>query len=99
VWTLGASFRTSVEVDADQPVVTRGPYRCVRHPSYTGLLLIVVGLGLAGHTWPGLVVCVLFPLSAMLQRIHVEETELVEVIGVPYLAYRLHTKRLIPGLW
>jgi protein-S-isoprenylcysteine O-methyltransferase Ste14 len=99
VTELGDSFRTTVEVEDGQAVVSTGPYRFIRHPSYTGLLLIVVGLGLAGHTWPGLALCVLFPLSAMLQRIHVEETELVEVIGDPYRAYRLRTKRLIPGLW
>lgn len=96
---LGDSFRTTVEVDDGQTVVSTGPYRLVRHPSYTGLLLIAAGFGLASHTWPGLAVCVLFPLSAMLQRIHVEETELVEVLGDPYRAYRRRTKRLIPGLW
>lgn len=99
VTELGDSFRTTVEVDDDQSVVSTGLYRLVRHPSYSGLLLIAAGFGLASHTWPGLAVCVLFPLSAMLQRIHVEETELVEVLGDPYRAYRQHTKRLIPGLW
>jgi protein-S-isoprenylcysteine O-methyltransferase Ste14 len=96
---LGDSFRTTVEVDDGQAVVSTGPYRLIRHPSYTGLLLIAAGFGLASHTWPGLVVCVLFPLSAMLARIHVEESELVDVIGDPYRAYRTRTKRLIPGLW
>jgi protein-S-isoprenylcysteine O-methyltransferase Ste14 len=37
------SASTFVQVDAGQAVVTRGPYRWVRHPSYTGLLLIAVG--------------------------------------------------------
>jgi protein-S-isoprenylcysteine O-methyltransferase Ste14 len=96
---LGDSFRTTVEVDDGQAVVSTGPYRLIRHPSYAGLLLIATGFGLTSHAWPGLVMCVLFPLSAMLQRIHVEETELVEVIGDPYRAYRTRTKRLIPGLW
>lgn len=96
---LGDSFRTTVEVEDDQAVVDSGPYRLVRHPSYAGLLLIAAGFGLASHTWPGLVICVLLPLSAMLQRIRVEETELLDVIGAPYRAYRKHTKRLIPGLW
>jgi protein-S-isoprenylcysteine O-methyltransferase Ste14 len=43
VLTLGRSFSTFIQVDADQAVVTRGPYRWVRHPSYTGLLLIALG--------------------------------------------------------
>jgi protein-S-isoprenylcysteine O-methyltransferase Ste14 len=43
---LGRAFRTTVEVDAGQAVVSTGPYRWVRHPSYSGLLLIVTGFGL-----------------------------------------------------
>src|SRR4051794_2785052 len=49
VWAiaaLGAAFRTTVEVAPDQAVVTSGPYRRIRHPSYTGLLLIIAGFGL-----------------------------------------------------
>lgn len=96
---LGESYRTTVEVDDGQAVVSTGPYRLIRHPSYAGLLMIVAGFGIAAHTWPGLAVCVLLPLSAMLQRIRVEETEMADVIGDPYRAYRRRTKRLIPGLW
>jgi protein-S-isoprenylcysteine O-methyltransferase Ste14 len=102
VWAivvLGRSFRTTVEVDAEQKVVTRGPYRWVRHPSYTGLLFIAAGLGLAGGTWPGLAICLVLPTAAMLRRIHVEETALTRVLGDPYRTYQNHTKRLIPGLW
>jgi protein-S-isoprenylcysteine O-methyltransferase Ste14 len=50
VWaalTLGGLFSTLIQVDADQAVVTRGPYRWVRQPSYTGLLLVALGFGLA----------------------------------------------------
>jgi protein-S-isoprenylcysteine O-methyltransferase Ste14 len=96
---LGRSFRTTVEIDAGQSVVTRGPYRWVRHPSYTGLLLIAAGIGLAGGTWPGLVVCLVLPTAAMLLRIRVEEAALTRALGDPYRAYQSHTKRLIPGLW
>jgi protein-S-isoprenylcysteine O-methyltransferase Ste14 len=102
VWAvaaLGRAFRTTVEVDADQAVVSSGPYRWVRHPSYTGLLLIVAGFGLAVGNWLALAVCVTLPLPALLRRIDVEEAELTRVLGEPYRAYRTRTKRLIPGLW
>ena len=102
VWAvaaLGRAFRTTVEVDADQAVVSRGPYRWVRHPSYTGLLLIVAGFGLALGNWLALAACVALPLPALLRRIHVEEAELTRVLGEPYRAYQTRTKRLIPGLW
>ena len=102
VWaiaSLGRSFRTTVEVDPGQAVVSSGPYRWVRHPSYTGLLLILSGFGLALGHWPALVACVALPLPALLRRIQVEETELTRVLGEPYEAYRRQTRRLIPGVW
>jgi protein-S-isoprenylcysteine O-methyltransferase Ste14 len=102
VWavvTLGRAFRTTVEVDPGQAVVTRGPYRWVRHPSYLGLLLIVAGFGVAAGSWTALAVCVVVPLPALVYRIRVEEAELTRVLGEPYRAYRSRTARLIPGLW
>ena len=99
VLVLGRAFRTTVEVEAGQQVVDRGPYRWVRHPSYTGMLVIGVGLGLAYGNWLSLVILVLLPLATLLRRIFVEEAALVRVLGQPYLAYRCKTKRLVPGLW
>jgi Isoprenylcysteine carboxyl methyltransferase (ICMT) family len=50
VWSrfsLGRYFTYTVQTSSDQPVITNGPYRFVRHPSYTGVLLMVLGAGLA----------------------------------------------------
>jgi protein-S-isoprenylcysteine O-methyltransferase Ste14 len=102
VWAvaaLGRAFRTTVEVDPDQAVVTTGPYRWIRHPSYAGLLLIVAGLGLALGNWLSVVACLVLPVPALVWRIHVEEAELSRVLGGAYVAYRTGTARLIPGLW
>jgi protein-S-isoprenylcysteine O-methyltransferase Ste14 len=102
VWaiaTLGRAFRTTVEVDPGQAVVSGGPYRWVRHPSYSGLLLIVTGCGLAAGNWLALAVCAVLPLPALLRRIQLEEAELTGVLGDRYRAYQAHTKRLIPRLW
>ena len=96
---LGQAFRTTVEVDPGQAVVSTGPYRRVRHPSYSGLLLIVAGFGLAAGNWLALVICIVLPLSAVLRRIQVEEAELTGMLGNRYRAYQAQTKRLIPGLW
>jgi protein-S-isoprenylcysteine O-methyltransferase Ste14 len=96
---LGRSFRTTVEIDADQPVVQRGPYRWVRHPAYTGVLLLAAGYGLAMGSWLSLLITVTIPAVAMLRRIGVEESALVETLGRPYEIYRTHTKLLVPGLW
>jgi protein-S-isoprenylcysteine O-methyltransferase Ste14 len=103
VWaiaTLGRNFRTTVEVDPTQTVISGGPYRWVRHPSYTGLLLIAVGFGLVRGAWVSLALCVVLLLPALVRRIHVEEAELDHVLGDAYSGYRSTTKaRLIPGLW
>jgi protein-S-isoprenylcysteine O-methyltransferase Ste14 len=99
VLTLGGSFRTYVEVDADQAVVTHGPYRWVRHPSYTGLLLIALGFGLGIGNWLSLAICVAVPLLGLLPRIAVEEAEMVRVLGDEYRRYQRETYRLIPRLW
>jgi len=97
--TLGREFRTSVEVEAGQAVVEAGPYRWIRHPSYTGLLLILIGSGLTIGDWLALIITALIPTAALLRRISVEERTLVDVLGQPYLDYQSHTKRLLPGLW
>lgn len=102
VWAiaaLGVRFRTTVEVDADQTVITTGPYRWIRHPSYAGLLLIVAGLGLALGTWLSFVACLVVPLPAIVWRIRVEEAELNRVLGDAYATYQAGTKRLIPRVW
>ena len=97
--SLGASFRTTVEVDPGQAVVTRGPYRWIRHPSYTGLLVIVAGFGLAIGGWLSFLACLILPLPAIVRRIHVEESELERVLGDDYRAYASGRARLIPRLW
>ena len=99
VVTLGRSFSTFVQVDADQHVVTAGPYRWVRHPSYTGLLLIAVGFGLGAGNWLSLAICVVVPVLGLLPRIAVEEAELTGVLGEAYVRYQKKTRRLVPGLW
>jgi protein-S-isoprenylcysteine O-methyltransferase Ste14 len=99
VMTLGGSFSTFVQVETDQAVVTGGPYRWVRHPSYTGLLLIALGFGLGAANWLSLAICAVVPALGLAPRIAVEESELARVLGDPYRSYQQATRRLVPGLW
>ncbi|HEU5158477.1 MAG TPA: isoprenylcysteine carboxylmethyltransferase family protein [Streptosporangiaceae bacterium] len=99
VLTLGGSFSTFVHAEAGQAVVTGGPYRWVRHPSYTGLLLIALGFGLGARNWLSLLVCAIVPVLGLLPRIAVEESELSRVLGEPYRSYQRTTRSLMPGLW
>jgi protein-S-isoprenylcysteine O-methyltransferase Ste14 len=96
---LGRSFRTTIEVDPDQAVVATGPYRWVRHPSYTGLLLIVAGFGLSTANWLSFAACVALPLPAIVRRIQLEEAELNRTLGEAYSTYESDKARLIPKLW
>jgi protein-S-isoprenylcysteine O-methyltransferase Ste14 len=99
VATLGAAFRTTIETDENQRVVTKGPYRLVRHPSYGGLLLICCGYGVAVQNWLSLFIGVALPLAALLHRIRLEEAALAEELGPEYRAYQKRTKKLIPWIW
>jgi protein-S-isoprenylcysteine O-methyltransferase Ste14 len=102
VWAivvLGRSFRMTVEVDADQKVIDSGPYRWVRHPSYSGILLLMLGLGLYYGNWAALLILLVLPTATLIHRIFVEEAVLTEVMGPPYADYAARTKRLMPRLW
>jgi protein-S-isoprenylcysteine O-methyltransferase Ste14 len=102
VWaviTLGGSFSTFAQAKAGQAVVTHGPYRWVRHPSYTGLLLIALGFGLNARNWLSVLICAVVPALGLLPRIAVEESELARVLGEQYRRYQRTTRRLVPGLW
>jgi len=93
---LGSFFSGTVGVQEGQKVVDKGPYRLVRHPSYTGGLLIFVGMGLALQSWGAVLLIVLIFGLAFGYRIYVEEKVLVSEFGEEYVEYTKRTKRLIP---
>jgi protein-S-isoprenylcysteine O-methyltransferase Ste14 len=93
---LGRYFSRTVGVQEGQVVVDRGPYRLVRHPSYTGTLLIMVGLGFVLQSWGAVLVLIAFFGVTFGYRIHVEEDVLTSKLGDEYVAYAKRTKRLIP---
>ncbi|HYM51460.1 MAG TPA: isoprenylcysteine carboxylmethyltransferase family protein [Candidatus Limnocylindrales bacterium] len=94
---LGRSFTVTVGTSAEQQVVERGPYRYVRHPSYTGSLLTIAGILLCCLNLLSLL-AFLFPLAGYAYRIRVEERALQDGLGEPYRAYMRRTSRLIPFL-
>jgi protein-S-isoprenylcysteine O-methyltransferase len=98
ILTLGRFFTVNVAAHADHQLVDFGPYRLIRHPSYTGLLIAFVGLAIYFGTWPGLVLMMVSITLALLYRIRVEEAALGERLGAQYAAYCARTKRLIPGV-
>src|SRR5690348_8125841 len=97
--TLGRYFTFSVMTSADQPVVTSGPYRFVRHPSYLGVILMLTGLGATDGNWLSLTALALVPLIGFIYRIHVEEAALSMTLGSAYTSYASGRKRLMPHVW
>lgn len=99
IMTLGDYFTGRVMVSADQTVITAGPYRVLRHPSYTGFLLACAGVGLASANWTSVAAMVVLPLAVFLWRIHAEERALLGTLGERYRAYAAQHKRLVPFVW
>lgn len=94
---LGRSFTTSVAIAPEQTVIEAGPYRLIRHPSYTGILITLLGLGLSlTNNWLSLLVIIGCALLGFSYRIRVEEHVLQEHLGQRYQDYMRRTKRLIP---
>ncbi|HXB46911.1 MAG TPA: isoprenylcysteine carboxylmethyltransferase family protein [Streptosporangiaceae bacterium] len=99
ILALGHLFKFVVVIQEDHRVVSSGPYRLVRHPSYSGGLLALAGAGIALHNWISIVAAAGVPLLAILIRIAVEEARLTRDLGEDYRRYARCTKRLIPGVW
>jgi len=93
---LGAFFTTTVAIVPEQRVVETGPYRRIRHPSYSGVLMILLGFGLTLTNWLSPLVILGCALIGFSYRIRVEESVLKEQLGQPYQEYMRRTKRLIP---
>lgn len=96
---LGTDFRGDVTVRPDQPIVERGAYRYLRHPSYLAAMFLHLGFGLCFTNWGTLALLMLAVPPLFIYRINVEERALREQLGAPYVTYADRTKRLIPGVW
>ena len=94
---LGRFFARTVQIEPGHRLITDGPYRWLRHPAYTGMVLIYLGIALALGTWLGGVVTLGVMLAATLYRIRVEEQVLIQVFGNEYREYMKRTWRLFPG--
>jgi protein-S-isoprenylcysteine O-methyltransferase Ste14 len=99
VLELGRFFQMTVVVQVGHRVVETGPYRVVRHPSYSGLMLVLVGVGFTLGNWLSVAACLVLPLVGLLVRIRAEEEVLSRQLGEPYRAYAARTPRLLPHVW
>jgi protein-S-isoprenylcysteine O-methyltransferase Ste14 len=99
IWVLGKFFTVTISIQPDHTVVEKGPYRYIRHPSYSGAILSFLGLGLALTNWLSLGLVISGTIIGYIYRVHVEEQVLVEGLGEPYRVYMRRTKRFIPFVY
>ncbi|WP_217709551.1 isoprenylcysteine carboxylmethyltransferase family protein [Amycolatopsis sp. Hca4] len=97
--SLGKHFTVTLQTSEDQPVVQRGPYRVLRHPSYTGLLLVFAGGGLIADNWVSAAGAGAVLLVALLYRVRIEERALEAVLGDRYRQFAASRARLVPFVW
>ncbi|HKT93622.1 MAG TPA: isoprenylcysteine carboxylmethyltransferase family protein [Paraburkholderia sp.] len=96
---LGRFFTWHVRVQSGQSVISTGPYRLVRHPSYTGAWLLYVGLLLAIDARIAATLMGLLLFYGFARRIRYEESLMRQTFGDEYAAYCLRVKRLVPLIW
>jgi protein-S-isoprenylcysteine O-methyltransferase len=96
---LGRFFTVNVAIAADHRLIDTGPYRHVRHPSYTGALMAFLGLALCLANWASLLAMMLPVFMIFLWRMHVEEDALLNALGDQYRDYMKRTERLIPSVY
>jgi protein-S-isoprenylcysteine O-methyltransferase Ste14 len=97
--TLGRFFTVDVTIEKDHELVERGPFRCVRHPSYTGVLLAFVGFALTLRNWLSFLVVLVPIFIAFVRRMNVEEEALRGALGEKYVEYMKRTRRLVPFIY
>ena len=96
---LGKYFTFDVAIQSGHTLIEAGPYRFIRHPSYSGALLTLLGFGLALGNWAGLAASLLCLGLAYAYRIPVEEAVLAAALGESYQQYVNRTWRLVPFLF
>lgn len=94
--TLGRYWSPEVVIYRSHNIIQRGPYRFMRHPTYTGDLLVLLGIGLAAQSWAATLIIALLGAIGFGYRIKAEEKALIGEFGEEYLNYSKKVKRLIP---
>jgi len=98
VWArvhLGRNWSGTVTIKEGHELITSGPYRLVRHPIYTGLLLAFIGQAIAIGQWRG-AIAVLLAMFSFWRKLKIEEQWMREHFGSAYDAYSQRVSALIP---
>ena len=95
---LGRNWSGIVTLKQDHELIRGGPYRYVRHPIYTGILLAFVGSAVARDEWRGLVAIAVAAL-ALWRKLRIEERWMIEQFGDAYRRFQAEVPALVPNLF
>jgi len=95
---LGRRFSLHVALQREHTLRTTGLYTYIRHPSYLGLLLLILGLAMVFESQLGILATVIATVRIR-GRMDREEKFLLEQFGDEYRDYMARTKRLVPGIY
>jgi protein-S-isoprenylcysteine O-methyltransferase len=99
IQTLGKYFSTRLIIQGGHELITSGPYKYLRHPSYTGAMITFIGFGLGIGNWLSVAVIFTISLIIYIRRIKIEELMLQKQFGKAYDSYKKKTWAIIPFLW
>jgi protein-S-isoprenylcysteine O-methyltransferase Ste14 len=98
VWArfvIADNWSSDVQLKRDHELIVKGPYRWVRHPIYTGLLLAFIGSALAVGEWRG-VLAVAIVAASFWRKLKLEEQLMRRQFGETYARYAARVPALIP---
>ncbi len=98
VFVLGRRFSGLVAIQPGHALVTTGIYGSIRHPSYLGALVFMLGWALVFRSGVGVLLTALI-VPPLVARMNSEEALLLSQFGAEFEAYRRRTWRLIPFLY
>lgn len=99
IYQLGKMFTVDVAITDEHMLKTNGLYNMVRHPSYLGLMLIIIGLSICLNNWLSLLIMIIPTWIALNYRINVEEKALTAEFGDQYTSYKNRVKKIIPFIY
>jgi protein-S-isoprenylcysteine O-methyltransferase Ste14 len=99
ILTLNQYFTYAVSKVDNHELIETGLYKSIRHPGYSGQLLIFTGISGALSNWLSIILMMIPVSIGYLYRIKVEEKFMEEQIGERYLNYQKRTKKLIPLIY
>lgn len=96
---LGKLFRSKIVIQENHKLITTGPYKYLRNPSYTGVVLTLIGFGIGIGNWLSLIFLFIISLISFVRRISFENQALSKKFGNEYEEYQKKTWSIVPFIW